>query len=104
MPEEKVVARHRKHLDRNIVSAGMGIALFFKAAVENQVADVFNHPPVLEVQHADFCQKETHVQEYNPCKEAERPCDGLVSENLHPGKNTLNFSNWFQIPVIGALI
>jgi len=82
----------------------MGIPFFLKAGVQYQLAYIFNHLLVVEIKHADFGQKETHIQEYNPGEEAEYSCDDLVSERIHPGKITVIFYNWFQISFIGSLI
>jgi len=82
----------------------MGIPFFLEAGVEDELADVFNYLIVLELEHAHFSEKETHIQEYYACEKAEYTYSNMVSERIHLPKITVNFYNWFQISFIGSLI
>jgi hypothetical protein len=91
MLEQKTFGNEGNFLQRTIRAGRVRVALFLHSGVNNKVTDILDHLLVLEVQHAHFSQKETHIQEYKPCGKAEYPYDGLVSERLHVRKITLNF-------------
>jgi len=94
MPQPQVSRIHRKRFDGGVVRGSVAVAFFFKPAGQHQVADVFHHPPVLELKHGNLREKETHVEEHQPRKKAEDPGEWVVPEEDHPIQR---YGNFFQM-------